>query len=248
MAWEIYISEENLLGYTMWNKLGHDNSEMLNTFLSYYKWNRYWHEYIQPNRYWVTWANTLAYFRWNSATDVVNWITLSNNGTEQTNSRLFNSTIRLSQALDTTKFVSVWWNCVTAPAQSNQIQWPYCSTWWVVLDWQHTGSGKYDKFEYKTANSWVRWNELNLQWNTWYHLAFGADDTWLFYFINGVKTRLYTWSWYSTESTKHDLYLYIDSWITKDIYLWDTLYESESRSDAEIIDYFNRSKVLYWYT
>lgn len=45
MAWEVYISEENLLGFIKWIKLWHDNSEMKNTFLSYYKWNRYWHEY-----------------------------------------------------------------------------------------------------------------------------------------------------------------------------------------------------------
>jgi len=38
-------SEENLLWYVEWHKLWHDNSEKLNTFLSYYKGNRYWHEY-----------------------------------------------------------------------------------------------------------------------------------------------------------------------------------------------------------
>lgn len=38
-------SEENLLWYVEGNKLWHDNSEKLNTFLSYYKDNWYWHEY-----------------------------------------------------------------------------------------------------------------------------------------------------------------------------------------------------------
>lgn len=45
MTWEVYISEENLLGFIKWIKLWHDNSEMKNTFLSYFKWNWYWHEY-----------------------------------------------------------------------------------------------------------------------------------------------------------------------------------------------------------
>jgi hypothetical protein len=38
-------SEENLLWYIEGNKLWHDNSEKLNTFLSYYKGNWYWHSY-----------------------------------------------------------------------------------------------------------------------------------------------------------------------------------------------------------
>ena len=42
------ISQENLLGYVKGNKLWHDNSQMSNTFLSYYKSNWYWHEYRQP--------------------------------------------------------------------------------------------------------------------------------------------------------------------------------------------------------
>ena len=39
-------STENLLWYTGGYKLGHDNSVKLNTFLSYYKWPWYWHEWI----------------------------------------------------------------------------------------------------------------------------------------------------------------------------------------------------------
>ena len=40
-------SLENLLSYNRWNKVGHDNTEVSNTFYSYYKWNWYWHEYME---------------------------------------------------------------------------------------------------------------------------------------------------------------------------------------------------------
>lgn len=40
------VSEENLLWYTEGHKLWHDNTIKSNTFLSYYKGGRYWHEYV----------------------------------------------------------------------------------------------------------------------------------------------------------------------------------------------------------
>ena len=43
------ISEENLLSYTHWLKLWHDNSVKENTFLSFYKGNWYWHEWLTRN-------------------------------------------------------------------------------------------------------------------------------------------------------------------------------------------------------
>jgi hypothetical protein len=43
----ITVSKEDLLWYIKWNKLGHDNSIKQNTYLSYYKWNWYWHAFRQ---------------------------------------------------------------------------------------------------------------------------------------------------------------------------------------------------------
>lgn len=50
MAWEIYISEENLLWFFKWDKYWHDNSVKQNNFLCYFKWNWYWHEFIQAQQ------------------------------------------------------------------------------------------------------------------------------------------------------------------------------------------------------
>lgn len=47
---EVQISQENLLGYVNGNKLWHDNTQMSNTFLSYYKGGWYGHEYREPQQ------------------------------------------------------------------------------------------------------------------------------------------------------------------------------------------------------
>ena len=44
---QITVSIENLLWYNRRNKIGHDNSVKQNTYLSYYKWHRYWHAFRQ---------------------------------------------------------------------------------------------------------------------------------------------------------------------------------------------------------
>ena len=44
---QITVSIENLLWYNRRNKIGHDNSVKKNTYLSYYKWHRYWHAFRQ---------------------------------------------------------------------------------------------------------------------------------------------------------------------------------------------------------
>ena len=84
----ITVSFEDLLWYIKRNKLGHDNSVKKNTYLSYYKWNRYWHAFRQRVSQtidvdlssWPEWTASFVVTPWMSYTldTLPQWATIVN--------------------------------------------------------------------------------------------------------------------------------------------------------------------------
>lgn len=205
----------------------------------------------EPNPYWTPDADTVMYFKWNGL-DIVWNAKLNYNGIQLDNCRSYtrqtssgsNYSVTWDISSENVCFVSCRWKVDQKPSQTSaQMQTPYCNTGWVRLDWQHGTVWKYDCFEYRLSNSRPRGSTLWLQWDTRYNLAYWYDGSSVFYFINWVKTVLYTWK-VSTESKKE--LCRIDD-LNRTVYIWDAIFKSAIPSDSEIIAYFNKSKSLYWY-
>lgn len=208
-----------------------------------------------PNYYWTPDDNTVMYFKWNQL-DIIQDATLDSLWTAEENCRLFTRTSWSSwqwtiQRPNTVtdwrniKFVSCWMKLNQAPKQGSlQTQSAYCNQWWIRIDFEHGTVWRYDCFEYRASGWRPRGSLLWLQWNVWYHFAYwiDADNHW-FYYVNWVRTQLFTVS-YWTENKRE--YLRIDD-NTFEIRVWDSFFSKVSPTDEEIVDYFNRSKVLYWY-
>lgn len=154
-------------------------------------------------------------------------------------------------------FISLWFKCSHAPIKWRNINTAKTALNRVNLCYQWNNASKLWAPEVQTgSNSWERNENYPFEPNVRYHLAYWVDyneEIWKhwYMYINWVK-RIIT-----TIST--DVYNYPSTFLqdssTGDsvICIWDIIYEhlnddyTKPRSDEEIIDYFNRSKTLYWY-
>lgn len=207
--------------------------------------------YIWTDESYYPTANTVLYFPFSSDANEHSWknITLSNSGTQETIWRRFNNTVTMS-ASTSWLFGSMW-----IKVNSFGTSWSWSNYYDQIWLWQIVWSMNYQLFamnsnERNVIYYWY-WNKSSAKYNTWivawswYHIVFYSDNNVWYTWINGVKHTIGNWTPYNWSATGDTLYNCYNTTNKSDITLSDVIVESRVWTDAEVLEYYNRTKWVY---
>lgn len=255
---DIYISEENLLAYVNWKKLWHDNSQMSNTFLSYYKGNPYWHAYEAPYvPPFVPWTDTVAYYKFdNNLNDSSgNWLDMSWYGTAVYWTTAQWATYATFDWTNFSNYLNWYTYDNSAYTISFWLTFPNFLVWWVwaIIDfWTSTWDNVYIRVTDKNATFKVNDNIIDTNTNQWHYYALVIKN-WVVYAYRDVLNLWELCTISGTISTNARLRLgnewngstngyHAGRWSLSELIL-----ETKARTTQEVLDYYNASKIYYWY-
>ena len=203
--------------------------------------------YIRVDEWWQPWANTVAYFPFDTDTlDTQGNITLSWSFTKSGLGYI--PTSSSSWAYSTTRplaFFNAWFNI---QSYSGNYVWMWLSTY---RSNNFCAGGYYIKhadaplnhhFFNRIANDFTLGNTSDWQPSTsnWHNVSFWWDGSNYKVSADGVPSVLWTWN---TGRSLSDNQFWLDSW---DYIVSRLIIEDAVWTDQEVLDYYNQTKWIYW--
>ena len=245
-SWDVQVSTDtgNLLstGVKLWlgdksdfNNLGTLDS---NTIYAPIQW-------LPP---FTPWANTVAYFPFESDQLDVTWTaTINVTGTKETIGYRFDlANNGTTTNLTTARFVNFWvkFGNKKVSIGSNYVN-QSVALWdgEITYNYNYEISGSETEF-HKTisyqswADSWGHSNTIPTTSGVWYNFAYGYDGTKIIAYLNWSKVAEITTSIYNSNNRK--IWNYIDETLS------NLIYETTPRTDQEVADYYDQTKSIYW--
>lgn len=225
--------------------------------MSIYIWDKEVKEiYCGTKESFTPWANTIYYFPLDTdATDHSwHWYTLSNTWTATTLWRNFTSSVTTSPSgstISNAKFRMMWIkiNNVWYQSQKTNSATMNVDDWFnlvLMSGWVGQSRPITISYYYQSWSSYATtdWQPNLTTWN-WYCIAFQNEWTEAVAYCNWVRHVMATWktgySWGNQWILKKES---TTTWMSVDIS--EIILESATRTQSQIVNYFNDTKSMYW--
>ena len=209
---------------------------------------------ITTDFWWHPSANTLARFPFkDDANDHSwNWVTLVNTQYISKQSLWYKwqfsqwatwNSYSLHFNNSNAKYIWMWYKVLNSTWNSN-ICWlqKYGAVWYNTSHWNTNLNNKIVLF---TNTSWSIWASADwMSFNVWHHIAIWYDWSKVVLSKDWVLSTLYNWTWYN---------FWVEVWIAWSwnnsnfqVLFSDVICESVSWTQAQITEYWNKTKSIYW--
>ena len=199
---------------------------------------------VRPDNRWQPWANTIAYYPFETDTLDAYWITtLSISWTQESIWYSFTSSSNpsISSSLSG-RFISIWIKFVSR--SGSYCEWPKVWYGGITYNFYHSSSGFSQRFQYDSGETgWVASSMQTINADEWKYLAYWYDSQAqkVVAYINWYKVWDLPSAWASSGS----------QWTCR-LFRWGTvvlsklIIENQARAESDIIRYYNQTKSNYW--
>ena len=197
---------------------------------------------IRPDNRWQPWANTIAYYPFETDTLDAYWTTtISISWTQESIWYSFTSSSNPSISSSSAgRFISIWIKFVSR--NGSYCEWPKVWYGGITYNFYHTSADFSQRFQYNASGiGWVASSMRTINAGEWKHLAYWYDS-------QGHKVVAYiNWNkvWeYNSEWPAQTLTCNLMRWWT--VVLSQLILENQVRAESDIIRYYNQTKSNYW--